>query len=234
MKHKGNPARRAVLAAAATLALGALSGEAAQAAGAWAAKPFREVEGLAQQGNVRAERELCIRYGKALGVDQNIMEAYAWCQKAAEQGDPVAMRNVGLAYYDGDAVRKDDKQAFAWFQKAAEKGDAPAQYDLGICYAQGQGTERDRASAVKWFRRAADQGISKAQERLGLMLAQGEGTIIDLVEAYKWLALAGEADEPNAPAERDRIAKQMSAAQIAEAKQAADAWSPKSEVTESE
>jgi hypothetical protein len=229
MMYKAKRARRAFLATTALMASAAMF-EPAQAAGLWSDKPFIEVDGLARQGDARAERELCIRYAKALGVDQNIVEAYAWCRKAAEQGDPVAMRNVGLAYYDGDAVRKDDKQALAWFQKAAEKGDAPAQYTLGVCYAQGQGTERDRASAVKWFRRAADQGISKAQERLGLMLAQGEGSAINLVEAYKWLALASKADEPNAPAERDRIAKHMSPAQIAEAQQAADAWSPKYEM----
>lgn len=233
MKYKVNPARRAFVAAMA-LTASAATFNPAQAAGLWSDKPFIEVEGLARQGDARAERELCIRYGKALGVEQNIVEAFDWCRKAAEQDDPVAMRNVGLAYYDGDAVRKDDKQAFAWFQKAAEKGDAPAQYNLGVCYAQGKGTERDRASAVAWFRRAADQGIAKAQERLGLMLAQGEGTTINLVEAYKWLALAGKADEPNAPAARDRIARQMSPAQIVEAKQAADAWSPKAEMSESD
>jgi TPR repeat protein len=233
MKYKGNPARYAVLAAMVLMAAAAAFNP-AQAAGLWADKPFDEVEGLAQQGDARAERELCIRYGKGLGVDQNIMEAFAWCRKAAEQGDPVAMRNVGLAYHDGDAAKKDDKQAFAWFQKAAEKGDAPAQYNLGVCYAQGQGTERDRAKAVTWYRRAAGQGIAKAQERLGLMLAQGEGTAINLVEAYKWLALASTADEPNAAAERDRIAKHMSPAQIAEAQQAADAWSPKAEMNQSD
>jgi hypothetical protein len=171
---------------------------------------------------------------KALGVDRNIVEAYRWCRQAAEQGDPVAMRNVGLAYHDGDAVKKDDKQAFAWFEKAAEKGEARAQYNLALCYAEGQGVERDRAKGVMWYRRAANQGVSKAQRNLALMLAQGQGTAEDPVEAYTWLELASRAEEPHAAEERDLLAKKMSSAQIDAAKQAADAWSPKYEMDDSE
>jgi TPR repeat protein len=229
MKYKGNPARCTLLATVA-LTASAATFNLAQAAGLWADKPFNEVERLAQQGDARAERELCIRYGKALGVDQNIVEAYDWCRKAAEQGDPVAERNVGLAYYDGDAVKKDDKQAFAWFQKAAEKGEARAQYNLGVCYAQGQGTGRDRAKAVMWYRRVADQGLSKAQRNLALMLAQGQGAAVDLVAGYKWFELASRANEPHASEERDLTAKKMSGPQITAAKHAADSWQPKYEM----
>src|SRR5262249_10675745 len=137
MKNKANWARRALLAAVALAVCGATPIHPSLAAGAWSDKSFDEVEGLAQQGDARAERELCVRYDKAIGVDQNIVEAYRWCRQAAEKGDPVAMQDVGRAYYDGDAVKKDDKQAFAWFEKAAEKGEPHAQYDLALCYAGG-------------------------------------------------------------------------------------------------
>src|SRR4029453_12955935 len=99
------------------------------AAELWAEKPLATVETLAQQGDVRAERELCLRYGKGLGVKEDLEVAHAWCSQAAEKGDPVAMRNMGLFYLNGDVVGEDEELAVEWFRKAAEKGEGRAQYN---------------------------------------------------------------------------------------------------------
>ena len=83
---------------------------------------------------------------------------------------------------------------------------------------------------------AADQGLPKAQYNLGLMYFEGLGVQRDNVQAYFWFDLAAsrfpvsEGGERNtALTSRDRAAKLISPAQIAEANKLASEWKPKSE-----
>src|SRR4051794_32521432 len=84
-------------------------------------------------------------------------------------------------------------------------------------YARGQGVPRDDALAVKWYRVAADQGHALAQNNLGVMHSNGRGVSKDAVLAYRRLNLAAAQGQADAAKNRDRVAKTMTPAQIAEA-----------------
>jgi tetratricopeptide (TPR) repeat protein len=101
---------------------------------------------------------------------------------------------------------------------AAMQGHIVAQFNLGWMYAKGEGgVQRDYAQAIKWYRMAAEQGDAWAQNNLGEMYARGEGVSLNPVQAYMWLSLAIKGGFKPAIAYRERLAKKMTAAQIAEA-----------------
>ncbi len=80
---------------------------------------------------------------------------------------------------------------------------------------------------MRLFRLAADQGHAKAQYSLGAMYALGQGVPQDFVQAHMWSNLAAaQGDEP-ARKLRDKLAKKMTPAQIAEAQRLAREWTPK-------
>jgi TPR repeat protein len=83
---------------------------------------------------------------------------------------------------------------------------------------------------VKWYRLAADHGDADAQFNLALSYDKGEGVPKDYVLAHLWFNLAAvkygsdKAKRDIAVAGRDRVAKLMTASQIAEAQKLAREW----------
>ena len=100
---------------------------------------------------------------------------------------------------------------------AAEQGDADAQFFLGSIYASGAGIPEDDAKAVYWYRKAAEQGYVSAQNSLGLMYAKGAGIPEDHMQAYAWFSVAAAQGYDDAQKAKERIAKDMTSAGIAEA-----------------
>jgi len=77
--------------------------------------------------------------------------------------------------------------------------------------------------------KAAEQGYSKAQFELGNMYETGEGVAQDYIKAFMWFDLAASSAEDQnsfyeAVFSRNRIAKEMTPEQIAEAEKLARAW----------
>jgi TPR repeat protein len=146
-------------------------------------------------------------------------------QQKAEQGDTEAQFTLGGMYTNGYGVWQDYAQAAAWFLKAADHGDAKAQIALGYAYAKGQGVPQDDARAMVWYRKAAEQGNAEAQFKLGVIYGNEVGVPQDYIEALKWTTLAaaqvpGDTEKVFA----DRLAKKMTAVQIAEAQKRAQEW----------
>jgi TPR repeat protein len=148
-------------------------------------------------------------------------------QPLAEQGDALAQYHVGMLYHKGRGVPQDDVQARKWYTKAAAQGQAKAQFSLGTLYFNGEGGSKDYQQALRWFRLAANQGEALAQTKLAIMYDDGDGVPKDKVQAYKWLSLAATNGDKPAPMLRDLLAKEMTPAQIAEAKKLASEWKPK-------
>lgn len=148
-------------------------------------------------------------------------------QPLAEQGDALAQYHVGTLYHKGRGVPQDDVQARKWYTKAAAQGQAKAQFSLGTLYFNGEGGSKDYQQALRWFRLAANQGEALAQTKLAIMYDDGDGVPKDKVQAYKWLSLAATNGDKPAPMLRDLLAKEMTPAQIAEAKKLASEWKPK-------
>ena len=120
----------------------------------------------AEQGDAKAQFQLCDIYYRGQLVPKDNAEAFRWCQKAADQGDAAAQQSLGFMYYSGEGVQRDDIQAVAWYEKAAEQGDTEAQQSLAYMYAVGRGVPQDSAQAVRWYRKAADKGNPKAKRAL--------------------------------------------------------------------
>jgi alpha/beta superfamily hydrolase len=114
--------------------------------------------------------------------------------------------------------------------------------NLGTLYAWGRGVPKDLVLAAS-YRKAAEQGNVQGQLSLGAAYQNGSGVARDLVSAYMWMDLAvqqgakfttpgaGGYISYQARTARDEIAKQMSAAQIAEAQQRSRDWKPKPSVS---
>ncbi len=175
----------------------------------------------ARQGDAAAQYSLGIMYQEGQGVEQDDAEALKWYRRAARQGYAHAQYRLGVMYQEGQGVEQDDDEALKWYRKAAEQGDPDAQHALGVMYHEGQGVERDDAEAVKWHRKAAEQGDAAAQYRLGLQYKNGWGVTKDYVQAYIWFMVAADQGHGRAPRSRDAVAKQLTRAQIAEAKKQA-------------
>ncbi|MBN4048158.1 sel1 repeat family protein [bacterium AH-315-O15] len=149
-------------------------------------------------------------------------------RQRAEQGDAVAQYTLGFMYEVGTGVPQDSVEAVRWYRLAADQGHASAQVNLGVMYRTGQGVPEDDTEAVRWTRLAADQGHVTAQYLLGFMYDTGEGVPQDYAEAHKWHNLAASRasaeNQTRYAATRDRQAKQMTPAQIAEAQRLAREW----------
>ena len=123
--------------------------------------------------------------------------------------------------------RGDFKTALREWQPLAEQGDARAQFSFGLLYENGDGVPRDYAKARQWYEKASAQGDGKAQLYLGLQSSFGQGVPMDVVEAYMWYSLAADNGNMHAPGYRNDLSRQMTPAQIAEAKRRAREWKPK-------
>ena len=114
---------------------------------------------------------------------------------------------------------------------AADPTDAYEQVHLAEMYYLGEGVPQDFAEAVKWYRLAADQGLAIAQGALGDAYSNGEGVPEDFLQAYKWLNLAAAALEDTtfvryAVEGKNRVARNMTKEQIAEAQRLSTAFKP--------
>ena len=150
-------------------------------------------------------------------------------QAQAEQGSAAAQFNLGLKYDNGEGVPQDDAAAVAWYRKAAEQGHPAAQFNLGLKYDNGAGVPQDDAAAVAWYCLAAEQGSASAQVSLGALYSDsGRSVPQDLVEGHTWLNLAasrltGE-QRDEAVTARDRVAEQMTPADLSKAQHRAREW----------
>jgi TPR repeat protein len=184
---------------------------------------------LADQGNAEAQYALGFMYARGQGVKQNNAEAAKWWRRAADQGNTFAQYNLGALYDNGEGVRQNKGEALKWYHLAAERGNDGAQFSVGLLYFAGVAVPENRVEAAKWWRRAADQGHIGAQAYLGLSYATGLGVPQDNIHAYTWLSVAAARGDQDAVSNRDRVARQMTPEQIAEAQKLASEWKPKPE-----
>jgi len=90
------------------------------------AKTAKELEGLANLGDPRAQYDLAVLYDKGLGVRQSNAEALRWYTRAAEQGDARAQYNLGLMYMNGQGVEPNLVLAYYWVSLSVAQGNANA------------------------------------------------------------------------------------------------------------
>jgi hypothetical protein len=171
--------------------------------------------------------------GFAAGNRGDYATALQLLRPAAEQGSPAAQFGMGQMYEEGFGVQKDSAAAAVWYRKAADQGFASAETSLGLLYDLGWGVGHDDGQAVDWYRKAAVQGDPRGQFYLGGMYHFGRGVAVDLLQAYVWCGLAAsrypETDgvmRDRAVKERDIIAAELTAAQIADGDRQIREWAP--------
>ena len=128
-----------------------------------------------------------------------------------------------LPAWPGAAFAPPDSKDLQTLQAQAQQGDTEAQVRLGDLYAKGRGVPKDHTQARAWYEKAASQGHPIGQNNLAELYFAGLGGPPDYVRAYMWVNIAathmqGE-EKKQAEENRDDVAKRMTPAQIAEAKQ---------------
>ena len=118
---------------------------------------YRTFQGLAEEGDHRAQGSLGDMYRKGYGVAQDHAEAMKWYQRAADQGSAHAQDGLGLMYRDGLGVQPHAECAYIWFDLAARN------------FSASRSSRRDR-SAGNRDRVAASlsqQSLDRAQQVAG-------------------------------------------------------------------
>jgi TPR repeat protein len=184
----------------------------------------------AEQGDPQAQFNLADFYAWGVGVGKDYTQAAFWYRKAADQGFAAGQYELGLLYYFGNGVAKDFAEAARWQWKAADQGYHAAENELGFLYTRGEGVPRDFNQSITLFRRAVQGGQPLALYNLALSYDQGWGVARNPVAAFIWFDIAARLSDADhrskAAAERDRLAKEISPAQLGGAEHAAQAWKP--------
>lgn len=173
------------------------------------------VRSLAEGGDTRAMVVLAnmlhgsfdrVNQDKSPGVPKNHVEAMEWLNKAAAQGNPVAAVRLGGIYERGEDEPRQPSLAENWYLKAARQGHAPGLYSLGYLYARGLEPVGKRPVAGYMLLELATQASRDQPTRDDLLPEQHTAS--------------------SAISERDRLGRDMSPDDIAEAKRRAQAWKP--------
>ena len=119
--------------------------------------------------------------------------------------------------------------------EAAERGNAEAQFNLGVMCENGlhdnhYAVEGSRLEAERWFLAAAEQGLPRAQIKLAEIYAEEPEIPGSSVKACGWFLLATltlrGAQLERAQSAYQRASSRLTPAQIAAARDFADAWQP--------
>ncbi len=191
-----------------------------------ATEPMDKLTVLAASGDVKAERDLGLKYLAGDGVQADESQAARWLMRAAYRGEPTAEYWLGTLYARGHGVPEDAFQANHWYEAAAQKGNRRAMHSFAVAYFQGWGVEKNYSEAARWFRSAADLGFVDSQFNLAVLYERGAGIQQSLTEAYKWYAIAAQGGDKESETRVATLATQLAPADLALAQQAAASFRP--------
>lgn len=113
--------------------------------------------------------------------------------------------------------RKDYQAAAHWFELAAKQGNASAKYELASMFEHGRGVPQDFSEAARLYKAAAEAHVEGATGMLGQLYIRMK----DPVSAHMWYNISAANDLPWAAERRDKLASQMTPAQLAQAQKLA-------------
>jgi uncharacterized protein len=146
-------------------------------------------------------------------------------QASAEQGSAEDQYHLGMRYEN--ARPTDHREAVRWYRMAATQRHVGALYRLCVLSDIGRGMPQDYQEALRWCRLAADQGHGAAMFLIATHYEQARGVPKDLVQAYHWYNLAAANGHEAGAKWRNRLGRDMTAAQIAQAQFLTRNWKPK-------
>lgn len=165
----------------------------------------------------------CTDNPKAPFVDVNdLVTRIDDARDMAEGADADTQYRLGLRYEL--AKPADLREAVYWYRLAGAQHHPGALYRLCVLSDRGQGLTQDYHEALRWCRHAADQGHARAMLTVATYYDKARAVSRDKVQAHRWFNLAAAYGEPEGRRGRDRIAGEMTQAQIAEAQLLARNW----------
>jgi uncharacterized protein len=146
-------------------------------------------------------------------------------RSATEQGSAEDQYSLGMRYEN--ARPTDHREAVRWYRMAATQQHVGAFYRLCVLSDMGRGMPQDYQEARRWCRLAADQGHGAAMFLIAAHYEKARGVPKDLVQAYHWYNLAATNGHEAGAKWRDRLGREMTPAQIAQAQFLTRNWKPK-------
>jgi TPR repeat protein len=188
------------------------------------------------RGDRDAMRALADMQVHGRGLPREPEQGLALLQRAAGAGSAAAAEDLAnLFLRDAPGIPRNPAEGFRWMAESAHLGNAAAMLDLGsMFFNYPDAAMRDPAEGYRWLMRAALADNAAAQEMLSEVLAQGAmvgvRTVIppDPIAADTWLRLAARSPFHDNASQRRQIESNMTTAELAEAKDRADAWHPNS------
>jgi localization factor PodJL len=187
---------------------------------------FASINAAALSGSDRAQLALGLAYLNGAGVAEDDTRAAHWLESSATAGDAVAQYWLATLFEHGKGEPNSAAEAIRWYEAAALQGNLKAMYKLAVSYAEGWGTRQNYGEAARWFSRAAEYGFVNAQFNLGVLYERGYGVPQSLLDSYKWYALAAAQGDKDSAARVDALSSQLSADDLATAKDAVTAFKP--------
>ncbi|BBP00596.1 SEL1-like repeat protein [Sulfuriferula nivalis] len=165
-----------------------------------------------------AAKQLGDSYYNGRGIAQNYVQAANWYRKAAKKfnGTP-AMKALGNMYYHGIGVPQDYAQAITWYGEAAKANDSDAQMMMGNMYERGEGVPKNLVIACAWY----DVVALYATKQLLIPALLGNALPLDMQKLLKQSLSSLIQNQKDA---KERVAKQLTADQLLQAKDLAKAW----------
>jgi TPR repeat protein len=172
--------------------------ELAQKVGQKDADALKQLETLAEHGDMVAQDRLGLVYLAGQGVKADYPLARKWLFKSAVQNYAEAESHIAYMYQMGIGTDKNMKESLIWYQMACAHANVASCFNLGVIYEAGKNTPKDIQQAEKMYRKAAEAGLAAAQLNLGLIYLGQEGIDKDYAEANLWINKAVQAGDPKA------------------------------------
>lgn len=127
-----------------------------------------ELKKVATTNSIHAQYFMAVCYENGIGVQQDAVEAFKMCRRAAERGLPDAMFRMAVYYKNGGAVATDESKSQEWYKRFQAKGGNLTLPD--ICLIYNEGITHPENYALN------PNGSSGTQDE-GNLLAQNNGNI---------------------------------------------------------
>jgi uncharacterized protein len=161
------------------------------------ARAAERIRALAETGNAKAMFHMGKLHVHGIGVQQDMLEAESWYQKAIVAGEMRACCNLGWIYLYGFGVIPANKdEAFRLLSIGSENGIYIAKASLGLMLLAGDGRPADHERGLQLLKESFEEGYTNAGNHLADAYFTGQHIPRDAEKGHGWLAkVAATGDE---------------------------------------
>lgn len=178
----------------------------------------------ANKNNANAQLNMARATYAGAGLKKDLKASLYWLLLAADQNLAEAQYQMARLYFYGDILQKNPQHAFAWYIKAAKNWHVKAQFQLAEMYHQGLGVKQNDREATYWYVETANRGYPSGIHTMAFVHLYGEATPIDKVKALMFFSVSVDIGIKKAQQNRDKLRKELSAEQVAEAELMKREW----------